>query len=267
MLKLQDPVLNHVMSRDARKTRDQVLDLCMQHGGITTKSLAAPQQFRLDIIKQYDPIHWERAVLYAHPNDIWDAVRRATSKRYHDSQDPNKATMPWKRGSITGTRYKKTDWLAVARLEPEWWVGGVQFPRSSSAIKNLGDFAKIEAPFRRLYDAFIKWVPSDFSYKALFTIFAMSTNENPDFIIECMGFVEDPRKRSIEYLTSVVDRERAIRKQELMEREDITEQSKAIISAITSAVEKREPIDWDSMDEAVKQSSENRQAFDKVKLS
>ena len=254
------------MSREAKSLRDDVLNMVFQHG-TAGKGQQDRSLFQSQVIEAYTPLNWERAVLYANSRSLLEAVCRRTSAAYYRSKDKPGAQKPeWQKGSIDGNRYKKIDWVSVSRFGPEWWIKSIQFPRQGAIFPQ--SFDKVAAEFSEIYSLFTSWLLIDFSYKTLLNIWDLTNRFSPQFIKSCMDLVEDKSKRSIEYLLPIIDKEFAIMRQEILERNELTSQSKQLLETISSLVANRgEPIDWNKLDERLEVDSENAKAFDEVKLS
>lgn len=266
MSSIKNPIFNHVMSRDGKRLRDQILDLCVKNG-TGGKSPGEAKQFIDQIISTYDPIDWESAILFAYPDDIWKAIRRKTSSKFWEKQDPNKNKAPWERGSLSGSRFKKTNWLEVAKLDYSWWCDCIHFPRHDSAIKNMPDFNKVRDRFIDIYKRYVDWSPVDFNYKSLFSVYTFANKYDPEFVQECMDMVEDQRKRNIDYLLTIINNEYTYRQQEVEDSVKLTENSKQLLKSLVSTVQNNEIVDWEALEKRLEQEKDNRNEFDKVKLS
>jgi len=265
-LLIADPIFNIVMSREGKQLRDEVLNMCIQHG-TAGRGIAGNQEFAQQVINVYSPLNFERAVLYAGSRSLLEAVCRRTSASFYRHQDkPGQQKPEWQKGSIDGNRYKKVDWLSVAAFGPEWWIKSVQFPRQGAIQPQ--NFDKVKDEFTKVYSLFTSWLLIDFSHKTLFSIWDLTNRFSVEFIQKCMDLVEDKSKRSIEYLLPIIDKEWVIMRQELMERNELNDQSKAILAAISSLVgDRNKPVDWEEIDRTREIDTTNLDMFNKVKLS
>lgn len=259
---IDHPKFKHVMSRDGKTLRESILKLCIDNSiiGLT------PSQIKIlhdRIIQFYDPIVWERAILYAHHSEVYDAVLRATSSA-HNKSAPGK--MP--KGNKKGARRKDIDWINLA-VSFDWnvWVTFVDKPRGANKIypssldTHLSDFSN-------MYTLFINWLLTDFSYSTLYQIYDISRRYSVDIIHDCMQEIEEPRQRSVDYLMAVVDKEIAIRKAKAFEDKSLLDNSKNIINTILNMVADRsKPVDWNNIDKTKEIDNENQEEFNKVKLS
>jgi hypothetical protein len=263
-LLIVDPIFNIVMSREGKQLRDEVLNMCLQHG---TAGQANTTSYTQQIIATYSPLSFERAVLYAGSRSVLEAVCRRTSSAFYRHKDkPGMQKPEWQKGSTDGNRYKKIDWLSVAAFGPEWWINSIQFPRSGAIQPQ--NFDKVRDEFVNIYSLFTSWLLIDFSFKALYSIWDLTNRFSPEFIKKCMDLVEDKSKRSIEYLSPIIDKEWAIMRSDMMERKELNEQSKAILVAISGIVADRsKPVNWDPIDKDREVDAANSEVFNKVKLS
>jgi hypothetical protein len=111
------------------------------------------------------------------------------------------------------------------------------------------------------------WLLADFGYSVLFSIFDMTRRYSTSIIKECIEKVDDLNHRSIDYLLAIVDKELAIRREELMRNKELSDSSKQIIDAVTSiAANRTQPIDWDEIDKKIDIDVANQAEFDKVKI-
>jgi len=254
------------MSREGKQLRDEVLNMCLQHGAAgqgVTDSVSYTQQ----ITAAYSPLSFERAILYAGSRSVLEAVSRRTSAAFYRHKDKLGMQKPeWQKGSTDGNRYKKIDWLSVASFGPEWWINSIQFPRSGAIQPQ--NFDKVRDEFVNIYSLFTSWLLIDFSFKTLYSIWDLTNRFSPEFIKKCMDLVEDKSKRSIEYLLPIIDKEWAIMRSDILEREELNDQSKAILAAITGLIgDRSKPVDWDSIDADREVDAANSEVFNKVKLS
>jgi len=231
-----DPRFKVIMSREAKRLRNEILeDLCL-------KKLDIKQ-----ILDLYIPVNWEKAVLYAHPNEIVTHILRKTSST----------------GIKSGNRAKNVDWVTYARFDNNLWL---DVTRRTGGISPV-DIDKDIETFTNMYNLFVNWFIVDFSYKALRTIFDYSKKFSIEFIKECMALVDAPSNKTIEYLGAVIDREFTVREIELMENREILESTKRVIKAITGMVKSNKPVDWEAIDKKASVEVDNISEFDKVKLS
>jgi hypothetical protein len=249
-----------VLSRDARKVRDHVLEICINYG--TSKIQVEVSSFISKIKQQYDPLAWEKSVLYATPQDIITTIDRKTSAAYQQV-DVNGPILKKTRGNKTGPRNHNIDWLALARFDKEWWIEAVPRPGSihPDSLDKLPEFMD-------MYKLFSSWFIVEFSYHTLFGVLDFSRRFSLEIVKECMEEVDDPRKRSIEYLGAIIDKELMAREIEMMENKELTENSKRILKAISELARNRDkPVDWDTIDKKASIDLLNVEEFEKVKLS
>jgi len=262
---LMGNLINHrslqtVMSREARQLRDDIFNKAIEHGtaGMISSDV---EQFVGNIIQAYNPIVWERAVMYAHKAEIWDAFMKITSSIYKDQQDAGREA----RGNKGKVRRKDVDWLSVAISFPDmWWVSGVQNRRNGSIVPC--DLDTVLKPFEAMYRLYTGWLISDFGIKTLFGIFDVSKRYSTDIVKECMDMVDEVRGRSFEYLMAIIDREIAARQIEMLQTKELLDRSKEILSAVVEiARSKSERIDWAAIEKDTDIDKENKEEFDKVK--
>lgn len=263
---LQNPKFDLIMSRDARSLRDEVLNLCLQHGA-AGKPQAEFQEFADKVVEQYTPVVWERAILYADGRHIKDAIFRITSTAYHKHKDkPGKKKPNWERGTIKGSRLKGIDWLAVANADPEFWLENIQFPRHGAVLPNI--FDKRHEEFCAMHTIFSHWLITDYSFKTLYFIYDLAGRFSVDFVQGCMDLVLDKSKRSAEYLSSIIDKENALRMEALKESKETLQHSKRVIEAIASLAHDRDkPVDWEDIENKSKSDIENAKVFNEIKYS
>ena len=254
------------MSRDAKWLRDEILNLCINNA-TAGKDGTQFNTIINNFIEQYTPIVWERAILYTDSRHVRDAILRRTSSTYYRYKDkPGNKKPSWERGTIKGNRHKNINWLEVASMHPDLWIDGVQFPRHGAINPNI--FDKIYNDFESIYTLFVNWLLTDFSYKALYFIYDISGRYSVDFVNRCMDLVVDKSKRSIEYLSSIMDKENALLREELEEAKQLHDHSKQALKAILDIVsDKSKPIDWDDIENKTKEDAENAKIFGKIKYS
>lgn len=256
------PELRGIMGRDAKRLRESIYEVAVLNGtaGMTELQI---HNFHDAVIKEYDPVIWERPILYANSADISDTFKRMTSSLYQDQQRGGKKAF----GNKAGPRRKNVDWLLVASKFPdEFWLPGIQNPRTGSIHPK--DFDHIREQFTDIYKLFTGWLVSDFGYKTLFGIFDASKRYSISIIQECMGMVDDLRNRSYEYLMAIVDREMGIRKIEMMENKELLDRSKQILGMLVDmATNRSQSVDWDSIIKSAQMDAQNASEFDKVKNS
>jgi hypothetical protein len=243
-----------IMSRDGRRIRDDVIGSCLRYSAINIEQ---------QISEFYDPMVWEKAVLYAHPSDLFTAFMRLTSKLYKDEERSGR--LP--KGRKDGARRKDVDWADVAiNFAPQWWMPGIQDPRARRIDPN--DFYKLEPAFTNMYMLVSQWLITDFSYTALLQILDISKRYSLDLVSECMEKIDQVRNRSIDYLMAIIEKEMAARHIEMMESKELEERSKKILSDLIDMAEKRAvSVDWDELEKNKEVDNLNKEVFDKVKLS
>ena len=252
--------IDGILSRDARKVRDHVLDMCVKYGA--NKLQSEIDSFISQIKQAYDPIAWEKAILYANPADIITAVERKTSIEYQQV-NPNAATVKKTRGNKAGAKNHNIDWLDLAKFDSKWWLEAP--PRAGSISPDNVD--KIQE-FISMYKLLVSWFITDFSHHTLLGIFDFARRFSLEIVQECMEEVDDPRKRSIEYLGAIIEKEMVAREIEMMESKELNEHSKRMLQAISEMARKRDKtVDWDSIDKKASSELDNIEEFNKVKLS
>jgi hypothetical protein len=266
MLLIEHPKLNTTMSREARWLRDEVLGLCIKYGTVNVKY----EEFTSKLIEQYSPIPWERAVLFVEAKEAYKGVCRRTSAAFYTKKSKKAGVdkPTWERGSVKGNRQKNVNWLRIAKFDfdHDWWNEVIGFKRNGGVLPI--HFDRVHNEFVEMYTLITKWLITDFSTKALFRIFNFTNKYSTDLISKCMELVEDPSKRSIEYLVPIIEKEFTIAKNQLMERKELHSQSKQILTSILeTVVSEREAVDWDMVEESIQVSTENAKMFNKVKLS
>jgi hypothetical protein len=267
MLVIEHPKLNHVMSRGAKKLRDKVFTLCLENSGVGSKGQKIFDDFKQAIIDNYDPLDWERALLYASTDPLYDAVLRITSTRYVNQlkkDDNSKAA--WEMGSTGGGRNKEIDWVDVAKFDAKWWYGHIRFPHSGSIQPN--NFDKVIQEFSAVYKLFTDWFLADFGYHDLLFIWHLTNKNTIEEIQKCMDMVTDKNKRSTNYLSAILDKEDALLRVELEERQEMMDHSQNTLDAIASIVDKdRDPVDWNNIEKDIDLDRNNEDGFKGVKLS
>jgi hypothetical protein len=259
-MNIKHPKLQAVMSREARQLRDNVYDTCIKyfaHGSMTETA-----EYEKAIIDTYNPIVWERPILLAHDQVIFDSFLRITSAKYKEQQDHSRET----RGNKAGSRRKDIDWLLTATTFPDdLWLPHV--PEQDKRKGNVSPEAiyKVRDQFGPMYELFTKWLIVDFSHKVLFGIFDASMRYSLSLVSDCMEMVPELRNRSYEYLMVIVEKEMIIRQAEMMETKDLLDRSKMVLKAIVDLANDKSKIDWDSIDKDIKMDQENQEAFEKVK--
>jgi len=248
---IDHPSLTKTMSKHAKNLREEVFKFCLlQVAGGRPRSVH--DEFCAQVVAGYNPIVWERAILYAHPSEVYDAVLRATSTNGH----------------VKGGRKKDTDWLKIAtEFDYNLWMNRVRpdAKRSASRI-DPSDFDKLAPQFTKMYVLLCDWLLADFGYSVLFNIFDMTRRYSTSIIKECIEKVDDPNHRSIDYLLAIVDKELAIRREEMLRDKELSDSSKQIIDAVTSiAINRTQPINWDEIDHKIDIDVANQAEFDKVK--
>lgn len=266
MLSINNKIFDTVMSIEAKELRDGVIDRCMKYGANKYK----PGELEQKIIESYNPIVWERAVLFGYANELLDGVDRKTSSAYFRHKDKaDKATPPWQIGSVSGNKYKHIDWLNVAKFEYDdsWFLSSVKFPRKDGNILPSA-FDNLRPQFTEMYKLFTSWLIADFNHKTALNIFWYSRDYSIDFIHTCINMVNDKSKRSIEYLSAIVNKEFAIMKHDLMERKELTDDSKKTFDMILQTMsDKGGQVNWDEIDKDLETNLNNTEEFRKVKLS
>jgi hypothetical protein len=265
---IDDPILKNVMSKYARSLRDEILILSYKYG-TARMGERERQEYVKKLLEQYNPINFEKAVFYNHPEAILEGVYRRTSAKFHEKQKPGEEKVPWQRGSSSkkATRWKNVDWLEVARFDWELWYEMVEFPRQKGHI-DPKDFAKHEAAFTDMYAAFTNWYITDFNFKALYFIWSCAKNYSIDFVIRCLDVVEDPRKRNVDYVQSIIKKEFALMTRQMEENKALEQHSQSVIDQLLGFInEEKEPIDWDALDQEYETIMKNKAEFNKVKLS
>src|SRR5271157_2592920 len=209
-----NPIFNNIMCRDTRILRDEVYDLVGQYA--YTNDVVGLEKA---CVQTYSPVAWELSSLYASHGEIYEAILRKTSAKFYTSEGDEKV-----RGVLKGARHKDVDWLSVLRCDPVWWYAAVKFPRETPFMPQSmsGDMA---IDFQRTYTAFTKWLMSDFSYTTLRKILELSTKYASVEITRCMGMVDDYSKRSIKYLTDIIENEQAINAALLRDQQTLHESS------------------------------------------
>jgi len=264
---IDDPVLDKVMSREAREVRDEVFMLSYKMG-TSRMGNSDREEFIQRMVAQYDPINFERAVFYSRPRQIIEAIYRATSAKFTEDQKPGVNKEASKRGTVAkgATRRKDVNWLDVARFEANVWYEAVSFPRNRGHISPHEFDVHLKA-FESMYVAFINWYEYDFSFKALYFIWECAKKYSIDFVIHNLDSIEDPNKKNVDYIKTVIrNQHRSLMKQQL-ENERLCAKSYEIINTLVGLVVDKEPVDWDSLDEELDIEMKNKAEFDKVKLS
>lgn len=258
---LSDPIFSRYMSKGGRQLRNNVLDLCFTHGA---QKIEAQTEFCSSLLKSYNPLNWEKAVLYNGPDKIFEAVCRKTSDRFY--KEPA-GKQPWDRGSKSPNtnRYKEVNWLEVARFDYDIWLDCVQFPASGGILPK--EFIYFEKKFAKVYEAYSRWVSSDFGISALRKLFYSSKKYSPDFIIQCMEKVVELDKQNIYYLESILETEQGILLRQVKDSEEVLEQSKQMLEAIVDLAGRSNSVNWGSIEDTVDIDRENHEEFSKVKLS
>lgn len=250
------------MSREARQLRDNVYETCAKyysHGdmGLTSK-------FESTIIDTYDPVVWERPILYAQEQVVFDAFMRVTSDIYQKQQRDGREA----KGNKAGSRRKDIDWLQVVTTFPDdLWVPNIneQTRRSRGAIEPSA-FDRVRNQFTPMYGLFSQWLIVDFSHKVLFGIYDISLRYSLDLVKECMDMVTELRNRSYEYVAAIIEKEMVVRQAEMLENKELNDRSKAVLKVISDlALNKTKSLDWESLEKNVKIDRENQEAFNKVK--
>lgn len=261
---LKEPPFNLIMSKNARALRDDVYMLCFSHCGYTSL-----REFVDEIKEQYDRIYWETAIYYHHNERIFEGILRRTSVKFEAKPKKGEDPATWQRGTkATGAaRNKKIDWLKLAIFDDiEFWREMIDFPRTKLAVYPK-QIKLIQLAFTAMYELITGWLFADFNYTSLYHIYEFARDDSLSFVEECMDKVEDPRKHSTSYLQAIMQQERAIQKEELLEADSVVEFSKQVIHKMVDMVDKHEPIDWDQIETNASVGEENRSVFDKVKLS
>ncbi|KKL89506.1 hypothetical protein LCGC14_1914020 [marine sediment metagenome] len=264
-LLVQHPIFDTVMSREAKWLRDEVLGMCIKFGSTNTNQVELVNS----IIDQYSPLVWERAILYAENKKVFNAICRYTSSAYHTKKNKPGVSKPdWEKGSLSGNRHKHVDWLEIAgfNFDIQWWERHIDFGRYGFILPTAFDHIRDE--FTKMYALFSDWLIIDFSLTSLRNIFNITGKYSTEFIYKCMELVLDKSKRSVEYLLPIIEKEFTIARNELLERKELTSQSKQVLKSILDSVDKdREPVNWGPIDTNLKVDKENTKTFDKVKLS
>jgi len=119
-----------------------------------------------------------------------------------------------------------------------------------------------------MYTLLAGWLITDFSYTTLFKIVDISRRYSISIFEECMAHVSEVRNRSVDYLLAIVDKEMAARRMDMMETKELLDSSKELLNSLVDmATNRTKPVDWDSLEKNMKEDSDNREEFNKVKLS
>ena len=261
------------MSKDARRLRDDVYELVFKTE--LPKIDFGKKDIWLEQLKAgYDPLNFERAILFDYQDRIFEAVLRRTSKKFADDTDAEKKSGEhrWdhEKGTVarSATRNKDIDWLEVAKFA-DWqniWHECIEFHKANPSIAP-GSFDASLHQFRPMYELFVGWMYTDFNRASLLHIFNMSNHYALDFVKECMDMVEDPRKREPAYLLAIIQKEHKILQVEINENDEIDEFSKRIINACVDFVDHHEPVNFNEFEKEFQEHMKNHEEFNKVKLS
>ena len=264
---IDSPILNNIMSKYARALRDEIFTISYKYGA-SRMGEQERIEFVQKMLSQYNPINFEKAIFYHHPNVVLEGVYRAPSAKFYEKQKPGEDKPPWQRGSPSesSTRSKKVDWLEVAKFDSSVWYDTVEFPRSNGGI-DPKDFEVHEKAFTNMYAAFTHWFIIDFNFKALYFIWDCAKKYSIDFVVRCLDLVEDPRKHNTDYIKSIIEKEWAIMLKQYQEHKELDERSKIVTDQLLNLIEDRDPIDWEAIDKELEADITNKEMFDKVKLS
>lgn len=270
---LSGPPFNRAMSKDARKLRDDVYELAFIHGlpnGDTEK-----RQWIKKLIDSYDPLNFERAILYDHYDRIIEAVNRRTSVKFKkDSDSIRKGEMDFKDDHKRGTKSKSSyrlpglDWLNIAQFS-DWediWYRCVNLHKANISIEPK-HFNTTISQFRDMYNLFVGELYYDFNRNSLIHIYQMASKYSLDFVKECMGRVVDVRQKEPNYIIEVVKKEHAILQAELEESNQVEKETVELVKSVVSYVNYHDEIDWGKVKKDLKKRMDNKEEFDKVKLS
>ena len=252
---LNIPALKRIMSKDARGARDHIIDFVFKHAGVS------PQIFTGWIQESYDPIVWEKAMLWTGKDSLTEAIGRSTSAIFWAKTDESSTV----RGKENGVRYKHVDWLSVLKCDQQWWLNVARFPRAGG-VHPTAFKEHVEQSFREIYEVCVGWLISDFSFHTLLRIYEISTKYSVKEVVKCTGLVPDYNKRNIDYLNQVLDNEQAVAAALLRDQQQLTATSKRVLDMFLDIYKTgRGPIDWQEIENRIKQHPEIQDELDKVK--
>ena len=263
---LSPQIINHpkftcVMSRDGRRLRDEAIDYIVTQA---TQGLIGSSVINVNnsIISAYDAVNYEKAVLWAHPRDVIEGLKRFTSVSFGDNNARSS------KGKTKGSRTKNIDWVEIAGFHQQFWMPACPNPRATANRIDPNNFDSIREQFEPVYRAFVKWMPTDFSWRVLFGIFDICKKYDVELIEECMDLVDDLSHRTFDYLTAIVERREQLYTAERAEEQRMLAGAKDTFQAILEmAATPHNPVDWTSLEEQAAISRDNELEFGKVKLS
>lgn len=269
---LSGPPFNKIMSKDARRLREEVYELSFKN--IKIKNADSLRDW-IDKIKEvYDPLNFERAILFDYYDCVFEAVQRRTSKKYFDDSEEDKRNGNTRWPHEIGTRARNAsrksglDWFWIAEFS-DWkniWYDIMGFNKANPSIDPKNFNSSIQY-FRPVYDLFVDWMFTDFNRTSLIHIYNISNTYSIDFIEECMKYVENPRSRDPAYLLAIMQKEHAIMRAELDESNRDDEYAVQIAKKLSEHITHHESVDWDKFKSELQQKVQDQQELNKVKLS